>query len=93
MSQQWQIKLTSTKKIELQNKKNSKFNQVLSYISGNLAIPNSTPTSKSVPEGIQAKQKNNVQQDNMNSNLESASVVEDFDSIFQTDTLKSSARN
>ena len=60
---------------------------------GFLAVPNPNSTSKCVPEGIHANKKNSVPQVDPDSNLESASIVEDFDTIFQTSMLKSSSRN
>ena len=60
---------------------------------GNLVVPNQNSTYTSIPEGIHPHQKNTVPEIDSNSNLESVAIVEDFDSIFQTDTLKSSSRN
>ena len=66
---------------------------ILSYLLGFVAVPKRNATSKSVREGIHTNKKNSVPQVDPDSNLESASIVEDFDTIFQTSMLKSSSRN
>ena len=66
---------------------------MLSYVLGFLAVPNSNSTSKSVPEGIHSNKNDTVPRLDPDSNLESASIVEDFDTIFQTNMLKSSSHN
>ena len=64
-----------------------------SGVLGFLAVPNSNSTSKSVREGIHSNENDIVPQVDKNSNLESASIVEDFDTIFQTNMLKSTSHN